>query len=142
MKKIRVILLICFFIFTNSMKSKSKEFVKSNNSDKSQNEYEAFSDYRCIYKCRSSENSAKDLKDQYLNLLNNKSEISLNDITQMDVDFYCSNIKPKYIVKLTPDVDSLEEAKSKCSENGGIYEKAVEYCVASKDCVKVSLEIE
>lgn len=65
-----------------------------------QNEYLAFSDYKCVFKCEVAEDSIKDLKDQYLSLLDNKSEINLSDITKIDLDYYCINIKPKYVVKL------------------------------------------
>lgn len=65
-----------------------------------QSEYLAFSDYKCVFKCEAAEDSIKNLKDQYLSLLDNKSDISLSDITKIDLDFYCLNIKPKYVVKL------------------------------------------
>lgn len=102
----------------------------------------AYSDYKCVFKCKSNENSVNDLKQQYMNLLNNKQEISLSDITQTDIDFYCSNVKPLYIVKLTPDIETLEDANEKCTEGSDIYQKAVEYCIKSNDCANVTVEIQ
>jgi hypothetical protein len=81
---------------------KTKELVGNSSSDDNdvQQEYLAFSDYRCIFRCKSDQESIASLKQKYLDLLNNKEEVTLNDISSADVDYYCSSIKPLYVIKL------------------------------------------
>ncbi len=82
--------------------SKTKELIGNSSSDDNdvQQEYIAFSDYRCVFRCKSDQESLAGLKQKYLDLLNNKDEVTLNDISSADVDYYCSSIKPLYVIKL------------------------------------------
>lgn len=81
---------------------KSKELIANSSTDDNdvQQEYVAFSDYRCIFRCKSDQESLANLKQKYLDLLNNKEEVTMNDISLADVDYYCSSIKPLYVIKL------------------------------------------
>lgn len=88
-----------------SVKMKTKEFTlvttPSLNENLTQKEYYVYSDYRCSFRCQGLSQNVNDVKRKYLNLLRNtRNLLTFNDITQTDIDYYCSNVKPLYIVKL------------------------------------------
>ncbi len=100
-----VYLLLLTIISTYKLNTKyKKEILTTNNLDQVyqtnlQKELIALSDYSCIYRCTSQVNEKSIIK-KYKEVINDFSEKQYDIIKKIDQQYYCSSVKPLYIVKL------------------------------------------
>jgi hypothetical protein len=84
--------------------SNKKEILIRNNIDqvyqtKIQEEFLSSSDLSCVFRCTSPINK-KEIENKYKETINNFSEKEYNIIQTLDQQYYCTSIKPLYVVKL------------------------------------------